>query len=92
MCRGPARFLGLDHRKGTIEVGKDADLVVWNPEAAFTVAPSMIQHRNKRTPYEGIALSGIVEKTFLRGVKVFEDGQFLDSPTGKIMLREKFDV
>ena len=87
MCRGPARFLGLDHRKGTIEVGKDADLVVWNPEAAFTVAPSMIHHRNKLTPYEGIALSGIVEKTFLRGVKVFEAGQILGSPVGRAVLR-----
>ena len=47
----------------------------------------MIHHRNKLTPYEGIALSGIVEKTFLRGVKVFEAGDFLDPPVGQVVLR-----
>jgi len=87
MCRGPAHFLRLDHRKGTIESGKDADLVVWNPEEAFTVAPSMIQHRHHLTPYEGQTLHGVVERTFLRGVKVFESGQFLGSPVGRVVLR-----
>ena len=87
MCSGPADFLNLDHRKGTIEVGKDADLVVWNPETSFTVAPSLVQHRHHLTPYEGQSLKGIVEKTFLRGVKVYEDGQFLGTPVGRAIVR-----
>ena len=37
LCRGPARLAGLSQRKGTIAEGRDADLVIWNPEAAFRV-------------------------------------------------------
>ncbi len=47
MCEGPARLAGLDQQKGTIAVGRDADLVVWNPEARFQVDPSKLHHRHK---------------------------------------------
>ena len=87
MSTGPARFLGVDHRKGAIEKGKDADLVVWMPEEAFEVAPSIIQHRHHLTPYEGQTLYGVVDKTFLRGVKVYEAGEFFDTPVGCVVLR-----
>lgn len=88
MGRGPARLLGLDHRKGRVDVGYDADLVVWNPESMFTVAPSIIHHRHKLTPYDGEQLYGVVEMTLLRGTKVYERGRFLGGPTGKMVFRQ----
>jgi allantoinase len=69
MCEAPAKLAGLS-RKGRIEAGRDADFVVWRPEADFTVTNECILHRNKVTPYEGQTLSGVIDGTFLRGQKV----------------------
>jgi allantoinase len=76
LCRAPAKLVGLDRRKGAIAVGYDADIVIWNPEAEFRVAPEMIHHRHKLTPYAGEVLLGQVEKTFLRGQMVYDCGDF----------------
>jgi allantoinase len=69
MCEAPAKLAGLS-KKGRIEEGRDADFVVWRPEADFTVTNECILHRNKVTPYEGQTLSGVIDATYLRGVKV----------------------
>ena len=67
MSAGPAKLAGLDGRKGRLAVGFDADIVVWDPEAAFKVSPEIIKHRHKLTPYDGMQLFGVVQKTFSRG-------------------------
>jgi plastocyanin len=85
MSSGPARFAGLAHRKGSIAVGLDADLVIWDPEAEFTVDPSRLRQRHKLTPYAGRRLSGVVHKTILRGRNV-DSG---DTPTGRILRRHE---
>ena len=64
---GPAKLAGLDHRKGSIAKGYDADLAVWEPEASFTVDPARLCQRHKLTPYAGRQLLGVVHKTLLRG-------------------------
>jgi allantoinase len=53
------------------------------------VDPAQLHHRHKLTPYAGRGLMGIVEATFLRGVKIFERGNFCAAPAGKILLRGK---
>ncbi|HEY0321989.1 MAG TPA: allantoinase AllB [Pyrinomonadaceae bacterium] len=83
----PARLAGMEERKGAIKAGFDADLVIWNPEAAFTVEASMIHHRHKLTPYMGQTLYGVVEATYLRGLKIYEQGEFSDSPRGLLLKR-----
>ncbi len=88
MSRRPALFLGLHGRKGAIAKGYDADFVVWNPEATFTLSSEMIHHRHKVTPYTGQTLFGVVEKTFLRGIEIFERESFLLGPMGKTVLRK----
>ncbi len=86
MSAQTARLVGLEHRKGAIAVGHDADLVAWNPDDAFIVEASQIEHRHKVTPYNGRTLFGKVYATFLRGEKVYDAGTF-SPPSGQILLR-----
>ncbi len=78
----PARLAGLG-TKGRIAVGGDADLVVFEPDARFTVNPAELRQRHRITPYAGMTLSGVVKQTFVRGVSVYEDGTFPASGTGR---------
>ena len=81
----PARLAGLDDRKGSIEVGMDADFVVWDPDGVTRVRGSGLEHRHPITPYEGMSLRGSVVTTILAGVTVF-DGTGV-GPIGGRMLR-----
>jgi len=68
----PAAVAGLQY-KGSIAPGKDADFVVWDPEAVYVVPPAdQLQHRHAVTAFEGRALRGRVLATFVRGAKVFD--------------------
>jgi allantoinase len=87
LCSGPASLAGLAKRKGTIAVGYDADLAIWNPDAKFSVDPAKLHQRHKITPYAGGELIGAVETTFLRGRKIFDRGEFSPSPLGLILRR-----
>jgi allantoinase len=87
LCSGPAALVGVRGRKGEIVAGADADLVIWDPEEEFRVAPELLHHRHKLTPYAGETLRGVVKKTFLRGRKIYDGGQFLGAPSGKMLLR-----
>lgn len=88
LCANPARQVSMQTRKGTIAVGNDADLVVWNMDQQFTVAARALHHRHKITPYDGEVLSGVVQKTFLRGRKIYDGDHFVDAPLGHMLLRE----
>lgn len=88
LCSAPARQIGMAHVKGSIAVGSDADIVIWNPESEFRVEASMIHHRHKLTPYDGEILHGKVEKTFLRGQMVYDGGEFA-TPGGSVLLRRR---
>jgi allantoinase len=85
LCAAPAKLVALDKHKGTIAVGADADLVIWNPDAEFTVKGVELRHRHKVTPYEGMTLNGVVEKTFLRGQKIYDDSKLTEGPRGKLL-------
>ncbi|MET7641154.1 allantoinase AllB [Streptomyces sp. NPDC005438] len=85
MATGPAALLGLDH-KGAIEEGRDADLVAWDPEAAFTVRPEELAHLNPVSAYAGRRLHGTVRTTWLRGHPVYQDGRWAP-PRGRFVER-----
>jgi len=87
LCTAPARQVGIEHRKGAIAVGQDADIIIWNPSRAFKVEPSLIHHRHKLTPYAGLTLHGVVEKTFLRGQMIYDGGEFAEPPKGRVVFR-----
>jgi allantoinase len=85
LCSAPAALVGLSGRKGSIKVGYDADLVVWNPRKQFTVDGEKLHHRHKLTPYHGRVLTGVVERTFLRGRNIYDGGEFIDEPPGLLL-------
>ena len=85
LCSAPSSLVGLARRKGVIETGHDADFVIWNPEKQFRVEPNALHHRHKLTPYHDRILQGVVEKTFLRGRKIYDAGEFLGEPHGILL-------
>jgi len=66
MSRGPAELVGLA-RKGRLEVGADADLVAFAPDATFVVDKDALLHKNPVSAYDGRELRGVVRRTWLRG-------------------------
>jgi allantoinase len=74
MSEEPARLAGLGRTKGRIAKGLDADLCVFDPEAAFPVGERDLHFRHKVSPYLGRALRGRVTSTWLRGERVFSGG------------------
>ncbi|MFF4148945.1 allantoinase AllB [Streptomyces sp. NPDC001651] len=85
MSARTAGLAGLGH-KGAIEAGRDADFAVLAPDAAFTVDPAALQHRNRVTAYAGRTLHGVVRATWLRGERVFNGGEFTE-PKGRLLTR-----
>jgi allantoinase len=83
LAEAPARLAGLDARKGRIAVGCDADLVIFEPDTAWTVDPRRLHHRHPVTPYAGRRLVGRVTRTYLRGRCVYDDGTFPSPPIGQ---------
>ena len=85
MSEASARLAGLHDRKGRIAPGYDADLVVWDPDAGWTVDSSRLQQRHKLTPYAGRRLTGRVHTTFLRGTPVWRDGRLIAAGSGRLL-------
>lgn len=78
MSAAPARLAGLAH-KGRIEVGADADLVAFAPDAEFTVVPQDLAHRNPVSAFAGRRLRGRATRTWLRGAPIG------DTPRGRLL-------
>ena len=72
----PARRFGLAS-KGAIEVGRDADLVLFDPTARQTIRAADLHHSSDYTPYEGLAVEGAVRSVLVRGRAVVRDGAFV---------------
>ena len=83
MAEAPARLAGCAARKGKIAAGYDADLVVFDSEAEFSVSADRLHYRHRISPYLGERLRGMVLQTYLRGRCIFDRGEFPGSPAGK---------
>jgi len=86
MSEAPAKLAGLN-RKGRIAPGYDADLVLFDPDAIWTVDPEKLHQRHKITPYAGRELRGRVRAAYLHGEKIYDDGEFAAAPRGYVLKR-----
>lgn len=71
----PAKIFGLYPQKGSVTVGADADLVVWDPEATATISAKTHHHRCDRSIFEGFRLRGLPSTVVAHGVIRYRDGQ-----------------
>ena len=78
-AQAPARLYGLD-RKGSIAEGKDADIVIWDPEKTVTYGANDLHDNVGYNPWEGYSVTGWPEQVLLRGETIVADGEFHGSP------------
>ncbi len=76
LSTGPARLFGL-RSKGVVERGRDADLVLFDPEARRTISRADLHDTGDFTPYEGRSVRGAVRTVIVRGEPVIRDGTFV---------------
>lgn len=85
-----AKMYGLYPRKGTIAVGADADIAIWDPDRKMTIAQSILHHGSDYTPYEGLEVTGWPMTMILRGRTIVRDGSLVaDNRTGTHIPRER---
>lgn len=84
-----ARLYGLYPRKGTIAIGSDADITLWDPSQVRTLTNDMLQHGADYTPYEGLRLQGWPVRVLLRGRTVVENDRLLVPATGEYLRRDR---
>lgn len=86
-----AKLFGLYPKKGTIAVGADADLVIFNPAGTRTISAATHHMKVDYNPFEGIEVHGRVRDVFSRGSYVIKDEQFVGQPgAGQYVKRAKF--
>lgn len=89
----PAKIFGLYPQKGIIQPGGDADLVLFDPEAEWTLTHGLLHERVDYTPYEGMRLRGKPVLTMSRGEVIVRDGQFTgEAGRGRFIARKAADL
>ena len=84
-----AKMYGLYPRKGSIAVGADADIVLWDAAKTVTISQSLLHHGADYTPWEGYEVTGWPVGTILRGRHVYDDGRILGEPgDGRFLKRD----
>lgn len=85
-----ARLYGLAATKGSIRVGADADIVLWDPASQRTIQQADLHHGADYTPWEGYKVTGWPIATFLRGRAIMREGELTGAtPEGRNLVRGK---
>lgn len=92
LATNPAQMLGLEPRKGSIRVGGDADLVLFDPAGSSTVRNGDMPSERRWSPLEGRQMTGVVVRTLSRGRTVYdaehhEDASTLTAGGGQVLSR-----
>lgn len=89
LSENSAKIFGLSKTKGSLEVGKDADIVVWDKNKSWTITAENMLQNVDYTPFEGYNAKGKAVAVFLNGKLVFENDNILSQRQGKFLLRDK---
>ncbi|KAA8917533.1 hypothetical protein TRICI_000316 [Trichomonascus ciferrii] len=90
MSLNTAAQVGLQDRKGSIEVGKDADFCIFDPQQPWIFDQGQMHFKNKVSPYEGRQMNGRVMETILAGQSVYTASEGLSKePRGKLLLNRR---
>ena len=85
-----AKTYGLHPRKGTIAVGSDADIAIWDPNRKVTISHDLLHDGCDYTPYEGMEVTGWPVTTIVRGTVMVEDGQLVGARDhGQYLVRDR---
>lgn len=94
MCRllseNPAKLYGVYPRKGALLEGSDGDIVVFDPEKESVISAKTHGYNTDNNPFEGFALHGDIDKVFLRGSLVVENGEVIKEKAGTYIRRGKW--
>ncbi|MCW8925970.1 MAG: amidohydrolase family protein, partial [Xanthomonadales bacterium] len=86
-----AKIFNMYPQKGSLEVGADADIVVWDPEASKTISAKTHFQQVDFNVFEGMTIKGCASHTLSRGKPVYADGQLdVRSGAGRYIRREPF--
>ena len=86
-CENPARIFGCSS-KGSLSVGKDADIVIYDPNKDFTITCQSMHSDYDHTIWEGVSLHGYPVQTYSRGKLVYDNGAFIgEAGWGKFIKR-----
>jgi dihydropyrimidinase len=80
LAESPARRFGLYPRKGNLQRGADADVVIFDPDEEWTISAAGLHTAADFTPYQGWRIKGRVTGVLLRGEALLEDGKLAKTP------------
>ncbi|MDH4208508.1 MAG: amidohydrolase family protein, partial [Anaerolineae bacterium] len=93
VATNPARLFGLYPQKGTIAVGSDADLVVWDPEKEVSLTLESLHMNVDYSPYSDVTVRGYPELVLARGKIIVQDNRFLgERGSGRFLPRKPFGL
>ena len=92
LATNPAKLFGLYPRKGTIAVGSDADIVIFDPEKRHTISAATHHSKADYNIFEGTEVTGSPELVLLRGHLLVENDELIAEPgVGQFVKRARFD-
>lgn len=87
-----AKLYGMYPQKGTIAIGSDADIALWDPRKEVTLTNEILQHGADYTPYEGLEIKGWPVRLLVRGKSIVEDGSLINEAHGEYQSRKRSNL
>lgn len=87
LCENPARLYGMYPKKGTLQAGSDADIVILDPAGTSIISAKTQVSRCDYAPLEGMELACVIEAVYLRGTLVAKNGQVVCENQGQYVKR-----
>ena len=87
-----AKLYGMYPQKGTIAIGSDADIALWDPTQRVTLTNDILQHGADYTPYEGLEVRGWPVRLLVRGQTIMERGSVVEAGQGQYQSRKRSNL